>query len=137
MNSENKTIPTMTDVTDFLSTLDDEQQRRDSEALVSIMERVSSKPPVMWGSSIIGFGLSHYKYESGREGDMPEIGFSPRKGKFALYLTDNAELYRSELDELGKCKTSKACIYINKLADVNIDKLEALIDITYKAGVKL
>jgi hypothetical protein len=132
MSSENKTIPTTTDVVDFLSTLDDEQQRRDSETLVALMERISSKPPVMWGPSIIGFGSYHYKYDSGREGDMPVIGFSPRKGKFALYITDDAEKYRDEFEELGKYKTSKGCIYINKLADVDVDKLKVLITKAYK-----
>jgi hypothetical protein len=132
MSSENKTIPTTTDVVDFLSTLDDEQQRRDSETLVALMERISSKPPVMWGPSIIGFGSYHYRYDSGREGDMPKIGFSPRKGKFALYITDDAEKYRDEFEGLGKYKTSKGCIYINKLADVDVDKLKVLITKAYK-----
>lgn len=82
----NKTIPNDNDAIDFLASLQDEQQRRDSEALISIMSQVSGELPVMWGSSIIGFGKVHYKYVSGREGEWMKIGFSPRKGKISLYV---------------------------------------------------
>lgn len=129
--TQNKTIPTNSNVLDFLASLSDAQQRKDSEIIIAIMQKISGKPPVMWGPSIIGFGQHHYKYESGREGDMPLIGFSPRKGKLTLYLTYTPEKYANILGRLGKHKTSKACLYINKLSDVDINVLEELIRTAY------
>lgn len=126
-NKQNKTIPTTKNVLDFLAGLEDKQQQKDSQTLIAMMQKISGKPPVMWGPSIIGFGQLHYKYESGREGDMPMLGFSPRKGKFSLYITDNAEKYPEIRERLGKHKISKACIYINKLSDINQSVLEELI----------
>lgn len=128
MTSENKTKPTNADVLEFLATkVDNDQQRQDSEILIEIMHKISGEPPVMWGPSIIGFGKSHYKYESGREGDVPVLGFSPRKGKLSLYITDDATKYSEIRERLGKHKISKACIYINKLTDVDKNVLEELI----------
>lgn len=126
-NKQNKTIPTTKNVLDFLAGLEDKQQQKDSQTLIAMMQKISGKPPVMWGPSIIGFGQLHYKYESGRQGDMPMLGFSPRKGKFSLYITDNAEKYPEIRERLGKHKISKACIYINKLSDINQSVLEELI----------
>lgn len=138
MTSENKTQPTSADVLNFLATsVDSERQRQDSEQLIDLMQKISSKPPVMWGPSIIGFGSMHYKYESGREGDMPEIGFSPRKGKLSLYILDDATKYPELRERLGKHKISKACIYINKLADVDMQALEELIEAGYKDAQKV
>ena len=130
-HSQNKTVPTNQDVFDFLVSLDSKQQK-DSQTLIEIMQKISNKPPVMWGSSIIGFGSLHYKYESGHEGDMPELGFSPRKGKLSLYITDNAEKYPEIRARLGKHKISKACIYVQKLSDVDIHVLEELILVAYR-----
>lgn len=128
MTSENKTKPTNADVLEFLATqVDSDQQRQDSEILIDIMQKISGEPPVMWGPSIIGFGKSHYKYESGREGDVPVLGFSPRKGKLSLYITDDSTKYPKIRERLGKHKISKACIYINKLADIDMNVLEELI----------
>lgn len=135
-NANNKTQPTNTDVIDFLTSIEDQKQRADSERLIDLMHKVSGKPPVMWGPSIIGFGLYHYKYDSGREGDMPEIGFSPRKGKIALYITDDATKYPEITTRLGKFKTSKACLYINKLEDVDADVLEELVKAAYSDATK-
>lgn len=132
----NKTLPTDADVLDFLATLSDREQRADSEILIGMMQEISGKPPVMWGPSIIGFGSSHYKYASGREGDVPELGFSPRKGKLALYITDDATKYPHIRDRLGKHKTSKACIYITRLSDVNADALKDLIYAAYTDTTK-
>lgn len=126
-NTQNKTIPTTSNVLDFIAQLGDKQQQKDSQTLIALMQKISGKPPVMWGPSIIGFGMVHYKYESGREGDMPLLGFSPRKGKLSLYITDNAEKYPEIRVRLGKHKISKACIYINKLSDINLSVLEELI----------
>jgi hypothetical protein len=132
MGSKIQTVPTDSDVAEFLARLDDDQQRRNSETLVEIMQKISDKPPVMWGPAIIGFGSHHYKYASGREGDMPEIAFSPRKGKLTLYILDNAEKYPEIRKRLGKYTSSKACIYIKKLSDVDIKVLEELITAAYR-----
>jgi hypothetical protein len=126
-----KTVPTENDVAAFLATLEDTQQQRESEELVGIMQEVSGKPPVMWGPSIIGFGSQHYKYASGREGDMPVIGFSPRKGKFAFYLTYNIERYKDQLEKVGNYQNGKACIYFKRIADVDKSELKELIRQTY------
>lgn len=127
-----QTVSTDADVLEFLARLDDNQQRKDSEALIEIMCEISSKPPVMWGPAIIGFGSYHYKYTSGREGDMPVIAFSPRKGKLALYLTDDMAKYENIRKNLGKHKTSKACLYVNRLSDVDLKVLKKLIDTAHK-----
>lgn len=126
-----KTVPTTSDVATFIAALDNPQQQKDSQLLVDIMSKISHQPPVMWGPSIIGFGSYHYTYESGHEGDMPEIGFSPRKGKLALYITYDAEKYSEIRNHLGKHEVSKACLYINKLADVDLDVLKELIQAAY------
>lgn len=131
-NAKIQTVPTGEDVLEFLARLDDEQQRHDSEALIEIMYEVSGEPPVMWGPAIIGFGSYHYQYDSGREGDMPLIAFSPRKGKLALYIMDDTEKYEDIRERLGKHKTAKACLYIAKLADVDLTVLKELITAAYK-----
>lgn len=121
--AELKTIPTAENVSDFLQTLD-EAQRVDSQALIDIMQRITGDSPVMWGSSIIGFGTRHLKYESGRELDWMRIGFSPRKGKLAIYCPGLLEDFKEELDAIGKYQTGKGCLYIKQLADVNLERLE-------------
>ncbi|TXG77716.1 DUF1801 domain-containing protein [Patescibacteria group bacterium] len=126
----NKTIPKSADVEDFLTSVP-EGQATDSRWLIEAMQKVTGEPPVMWGSSIIGFGKYHYKYESGREGDMPLMGFSPRKGKLTLYITYKPENYTELMNEVGKHQTSKACFYIKDLASVNQEKLRELIQKTY------
>ena len=136
-NAKIQTVPTTADVGEFLAQIEDEQQRQDSEKLVELMSKVSGEPPVLWGPAIIGFGSYHYKYESGREGDMPLIAFSPRKGKLTLYVFSyNADDYVDILSRLGKHKTSKACLYINKLADVDMSVLKELIEVAYKDSLK-
>lgn len=124
--SENKTQPTSADVTTFLDTVADEQQRRDAFTICAMLERVSGKPATLWGPSIIGFDQYHYVYDSGREGDMCRIGFSPRKGKTVLYIVDGFPAHADLLTKLGKHKTGKACLYINRLSDVDGDVLEEL-----------
>lgn len=130
----NKTIPTQTDVIDFLATLDNDEQRRDSEVLVEMMRDVSGEPPVMWGTSIIGFGVFTYKYASGREGEWMKIGFSPRKGKISLYVTYDASQFTDELAAVGPHKIGKGCIYINRLAEIDTTALKQLISVAYKKG---
>ncbi len=123
-----QTVPTDEDVFAFIARLDDPTQRQDSLELVALMGEVSGEEPVMWGPSIIGFGHVHQVYASGREVDSPRIAFSPRKGKFALYLTSDATRYERQLRELGKHKAGKGCIYVNRLADVEREKLRDLIE---------
>jgi len=131
-NAENKTKPTGADVLDFLATIESSDQRKESETLITLMTKIAGEPPVMWGPSIIGFGSHHYKYDSGREGDAPDIGFSPRKGKFALYVVDDATMYPDLINRLGKHTAGKACIYINKLSDIDMAVLEELITLAHQ-----
>lgn len=132
MKNDNKTKPTDRDVADFIADLPEKQQE-DARKLVEIMQDISGEPPVLWGAKIIGFGIFHYKSKSGREGDWPWIGFAPGVGKFSLYLTFDAEELTSKVENLGKYKTGKGCIYINKLADVDLGKLKKLIKIANSA----
>lgn len=129
--TSNKTVATNSSVIDFLAGLDADQQQ-DSQVLIDMMAEVTNEQPVMWGTSIIGFGTMQYTYASGRTGDWMRIGFSPRKGKLSLYITVNADKYKSDLEKMGKHKTGKGCIYINKLADVDNDVLKEIIEKAYK-----
>ncbi len=124
--AELKTRPNKNDVTAYLATLGDDQ-RSDSEQLVNIMQEIIGEPPVMWGTSIIGFGSKHLKYESGRELDWPIIGFAARKSGMVIYSLEYLENYRKELDKVGKYKIGKGCLYIKRLADVDTDKLQKFI----------
>lgn len=127
MQSKNKTIETNTSVIGFLNSIDiDEQKRKDSIDLIDLMKEWSGHKPKMWGPSIIGFGSYHYKYESGREGDSLLIGFSPRKATFSLYITAPQNTKINLLEDLGKCKMSKSCIYFKKLSDLDLKILEKL-----------
>ncbi|MFW0787216.1 DUF1801 domain-containing protein [Gordonia sp. CPCC 206044] len=128
----NKTVATTASVQDFVADLDCEQQRDDCGTLITLMARVTGQPPAMWGSAIIGFGSHHYVYDSGREGDMPALAFSPRKGKFALYITDDAGRYPDLRARLGKHKTAKSCIYIKRLSDVDGSVLEELLEAAFR-----
>lgn len=125
--AENKTQPTDADVEAFLNAVDNERKRADSFAILKMMKEVTGEEPVMWGPSIVGFGSVHYKYASGREGDMGLTGFSPRKANLTLYITDGFDKYGDLLARLGKHKTSVSCLYINKLADVDQDVLRELV----------
>jgi len=123
---ENKTKPTKVSVAAFIAALTDPAQRADAKALVKLMQSATGEKPKMWGPSIIGFGSYHYTYDSGREGDMPVIGFSPRKAATVLYgLSSDA---RGLLAKLGKHTTGKGCLYIKKLADVDQKVLETMVD---------
>lgn len=115
-----KTVATGRDVYDFIDEfVDNEQKKRDSYRLIELMQNASGREPYMWGPSIIGFGNYHYKYASGHEGDAPLIGFSPRKSAISLYTFSGAEEHQYLLENLGKYKLSKSCIYIKKLADID------------------
>lgn len=131
MATENKTKETNASVIDFLNAVPNERRRTDSLAILQLMKDVTGEEPKMWGDSIVGFGRYHYKYESGREGDMPLIGFSPRKQSLTLYILMGFDGFDDLRDRLGKHKVSKACLYINKLADVDEDVLREMVQRSY------
>ena len=125
--SENKTKSTDADVSAFLDAIGDDQRREDCRTLLALMGRITGKPAVMWGPSIVGFDTYHYKYESGREGDWAVTGFSPRKGDISVYLTAGSPEQDDLLARLGRHKMGKACLYIRRLADIDLAVLEQLI----------
>ena len=121
-----KTTPTEVDAIGFIDRVENEQRRKDAREILALMKTVTGEPPKMWGASIVGFGKTRYKYDSGREGDMMLTGFSPRKGSLVLYLGevfDDAALMK----KLGKHKHGKGCLYINKLDDVDRNVLRTLV----------
>jgi hypothetical protein len=124
--AEMKTKPTDSSVEAFLRGIDDPVRQKDCRALVAMLKKATREDATMWGPSIVGFGSYHYKYESGREGDMCAIGISPRKAALSLYLLGGLEPLKELLAKLGKYKTGKGCLYINKLADVDLDVLNAM-----------
>ncbi|MDP5201703.1 DUF1801 domain-containing protein [Flavobacterium sp. DG2-3] len=123
----NKTTETSNSVTDFINAVENEAKRNDAFELVKIMQEVTGFEPKMWGASIIGFGSYHYKYDSGHEGDAPLAGFSPRKAATTVYFYLPEENREELLSQLGKHTSSKACIYIKKLADIDIEILKKII----------
>src|SRR6478735_3909601 len=125
--AENKTKATKVSVAAFIDMITDQNRRADAKALVKLMQKATGEKPKMWGPSIIGFGSYHYKYDSGREGDMPLTGFSPRKAATVLYLMGGFKDSQALLAGLGKHTTGKSCLYIKKLADVDRQVLEALV----------
>ena len=125
--SKNKTTEREVSVTDFINTyVDNDQKKADSFRLIELMREWSGFEPKMWGPTIVGFGSYHYKYASGHEGDCPLIGFSPRKAEFSFYVFSPTQENKHLLDDLGKFKMGKACIYVKKLSDINISTLEKL-----------
>lgn len=124
---ENKTKPTKASVAEFIDAIDDQTKRADAKTLVKLMQSATGEKPKLWGPSIIGFGSLHYVYDTGREGDMPLIGFSPRKAATVLYSTTAFSGAQALLAKLGKHTTGKGCLYIKKLADVDQKVLETLI----------
>ena len=125
--AKNKTHYTSADVQQFIETFaPTEQKKKDSFELIDIMQEITGEAPKMWGPSIIGFGNYHYKYKSGHEGDAPILGFSPRKAAISLYIYSDTEHSKAILQKLGKFKMAKACIYINKLTDIDIPALKEL-----------
>jgi hypothetical protein len=130
--SDNKTRPTDQNAIDFLNSVEHKTRREDGFTLLKMMEDITGENAVMWGNSIVGFGSYHYKYESGREGDMPLVGFSPRKQSMTLYIMPGFDEYEDMLAALGKHKIGKSCLYINKLADVDEEVLRKLIRHLYE-----
>ena len=124
--AQNKTVPTKSSVAGFIDAIPDADRRADAQALIRMMRDVAGEDAKMWGSAIIGFGSYHYRYESGREGDMPLISFSPRKAATVLYNATQGSDAQALLARLGKYTTGKGCLYIKKLADVDRDVLKAM-----------
>lgn len=122
--AENKTQATVARVEDFVTGIADENQRADARSLIALMTRLSGEPATMWGPSIIGFGRYRYRYNSGREGEMCRIGFSPRKGQTVLYLIDGFKGHAELMAKLGKHKTGKSCLYVKRLSDIDLVVLE-------------
>ncbi len=137
--SENKTRPTTTKVETFIDGVDHARKREEAHVLDALFRRVTGEEPVMWGESMIGYGSYHYKYESGREGNFLRTGFSPRKAKHSIYLMggycEEATAKKNEelLARLGKHSRGKSCLYINKLADVDLGVLEKLVQVNWEA----
>ena len=129
--STNKTVPTDQSVAEFLNKIENQQKRNDAFALLELMKSITGEEAVMWGPSIIGFGSYHYKYDSGREGDMLLTGFSQRAQNFSLYVGASSERNRILLKKLGKHTTGKSCLYIKRLTDVDMDVLKEIIEISY------
>jgi hypothetical protein len=117
--AKNKTIETNKSVAGFVATIKDQQKRKDCSVLVELLSDHTGLEPKMWGPSIVGFGSYHYKYESGREGDMPLVGFSPRASAIVFYLSSRFEMRDELLKKLGKHKTGGGCVYIKTLADID------------------
>ncbi|MCT1525154.1 DUF1801 domain-containing protein [Sphingobacterium hotanense] len=121
-----KTSFTDEDVASFIESVDNEQKRKDSYALISLMEKATGEKAKMFGPTIVGFGQYHYKYDSGHEGDAPLLGFSPRKAAISLYVYTGGKRQDELLKSFGKYKMGKACIYVKKLSDIDVDVLEDL-----------
>ena len=136
--AKNKTTETNESIVDFINAfVEDETKKKDAFELVKIMQEVSHFEPKMWGPSIIGFGSYHYKYASGHEGDAPLVAFSPRKATISLYVYTAPEDRDELLAKLGKHKPSKGCIYVKKLADIEVDVLKNMIAISLENLKKL
>lgn len=134
--TDNKTKPTKVSVTAFINGVENETRRRDAKTLLAMMKKITGEKAKMWGPSIIGFGQYHYKYESGREGDMLLVGFSPRKANLVLYVLGSIAENDPLRKKLGKYKNGRSCLYVNKLDDVDLKVLEKLIEKSYKTTKK-
>ena len=125
--AENKTQPTQVDVAEFIAGVEHPGRRADAGALDAMFRRITGWTPRMWGPTIIGYGRYHYVYDSGREGDFLATGFSPRKANLSLYIMPGYQELGGMLDRLGKHKHGKACLYVNKLADIDMAVLEEIV----------
>ena len=130
--AENKTQRTGASVAEFLTSVENKRRREDGFTVLEMMKEITGLEPEMWGPSIVGFGSYHYKYESGREGDIFLTGFSPRKQSLSLYIMDGFDGCDDLLTKLGKHRKGASCLYINKLADVNMDMLRELVQRSFK-----
>lgn len=124
MKAKNKTTQNEQSVDDFLASLKDSDQRKESLQLIKMLKEITGHPAKMWGNSIIGFDKYKYIYASGREGEHLKIGFSPRKGKLSIYLMTGAQNHKDDLDRMGPYKTGKSCLYIKSLEEIDVSVLE-------------
>jgi hypothetical protein len=122
-----KTKQNNASVEGFIKKVKNKKRQEDAFAVLEMMKAITDENPKMWGPSIVGFGSYHYKYETGREGDMPIIGFSPRAQSLTLYVLPGADAFPELMDKLGRYKTGKSCLYINKLEDVDTKVLQKII----------
>ena len=123
----NKTKETKASVASFLNAIEDKRKRSDAKKVAAMMRKATGKRAKMWGAAIVGYGNYHYKYASGREGDWILVGFSPRKQNMVVYIVSGFKTHAALMKKLGKHKTGKSCLYINKLADVDLETLRELI----------
>jgi predicted butyrate kinase (DUF1464 family) len=125
--AENKTKATRSSVAAYIAAIPDEERRRDCKLLVKLIKDITGEPATMWGSSIVGFGVYHYRYESGHEGDMCIAGFSSRKPNISIYLVAEGAAQEKLLAKLGKHRMAKACLYVRRMADIDTEVLRQLI----------
>lgn len=134
--AENKTKPTDADVDAFLDAVESHRRREDARRVLTIMREVTDQEPVMWGPSMIGFGTVHYRYDTGREGDMFAVGLSPRKAALTVYLAEDFDGREELLAQLGPHATGRACLYLTRLDGVDLDVLRQLIESSYDHTVR-
>ena len=134
---ENKTKPTTASVVLFIKSIENESRRKDCKQLSKLMREITGKRAKMWGDSIVGFGKYHYKYKTGREGDLCVTGFSPRKQNLTIYIMPGFSKYQSLLKKLGRHKTSVSCLYLKNLDTINMKVLKQLIQRSVKDMQKL
>jgi hypothetical protein len=134
--SDNKTLPTAISVAEYIAGVPDERRREEAHEVDAIMRRVTGEEPVMWGPSIIGYGEYHYRYDSGREGDMCRIGFSPRKAQLVLYLGDATPNRVLLLARLGKHKLGAGCLYLTRLDGMDLAVLEEICAAAWTENVR-
>jgi hypothetical protein len=135
--AENKTKATNASVENFLNSIPDEKKRQDAFRVLELMQDITKEKAIMWGSSMVGFGSYHYKYASGHEGDTFLTGFSPRKQDLTIYINTGFEPHKDLMEQLGKYKTGKVCLYIKKLDDIKLPVLKKLIKASYAQTKKL
>ncbi len=125
--AEPKTVRTTADVGEYLAAVPDERRRADAQALCTLIAETTGAAPAMWGTAIVGFGTYHYRYASGREGDWPPVGLSPRRQALTLYIAEGFDRHADLLARLGPVTTGKGCLYLKRLADVDADALRELV----------
>ena len=135
-DSGNKTTATDGDVGAFINGIGDDQRRRDATLLIDTLREVTGEPPVLWGTSIVGFGSRHYRYDSGREGDTPAVSFSPRAAQTTLYLSGAMEEYASPLERLGQHKLGKGCLYLKRVDQADASVLHDVIARSYRLAAE-
>lgn len=133
--AENRTRPTDSDVESFIDAVDNDRRRADARTVLALMAEVTGEQPAMWGPSMVGFGSVHYRYDSGREGDMFAAGFSPRKTALTVYLSDGFDGREQLLEQLGPHTTGAACLYLKRLDAIDLDVLRALVEASYQHAV--